>query len=101
MAKELPTSLETADDYVQVCENFVLPLFYEQSKKIVKIIKKLHEVIGSDDIQQELIDQYINEIKELASFANKDSTMNPYFQNVARLEQRLEEEGYFTTEEST
>ena len=101
MTKELPSSLETADDYIQVCENFVLPLFYKQSKEIVRVIKQLHGVIKSENVEQELVTQYINEIRELASFANKDSIMNPYFQNVAKLEQRLEKEGYFTEEEST
>ena len=48
MTKELPSSLETADDYVQVCENFVLPLFYKQSKEIVRVIKQLHGVIKSE-----------------------------------------------------
>lgn len=36
---DLPTTIETPDDYINVCENFILPLFYEQSKKIVEVIK--------------------------------------------------------------
>jgi hypothetical protein len=92
----LPDSLDSAEDYKKASENFVMPLFYRQSKRIVEVIKKIHTAIKEDqDIKQEDINRYINEIKQLASFANKESTMNPYFQNLARLEQKLESEGYF------
>ena len=83
------------DDYVQTCENFVLPLFYKQAKKIVAVIKDLHAAIEKDDVKQEEIDFCINQIKELAAFANKESAMNPYFQAVAELERKLEAEGAF------
>ncbi len=93
---DLPETLETPEDYDKACRNFVMPLFYKQSKEIVEVIKQIHKAIKeNNDIQQEDINRYVNDIKQLASFANKDSTMNHYFQNLARLEQKLESEGYF------
>jgi hypothetical protein len=70
-------------------------LFYEQSKKIVKVIKELHETINNNAMEQEKIDLYVNKIKELAAFANENSPMNPYFQAVAALEAKFEEQGLF------
>ena len=95
---ELPTTIETADDYVNICENFVLPLFYKQSKKIVEVIEELHKAIDNDDVKQERVDFCINQIKELAAFANTDSAMNPYFQQVADLERKLESQGLLKEE---
>lgn len=97
--KELPSQIETPEDYINVCENFILPLFYKQSKKIVGVIKELHQAIKQDDIQQEQIDLYVNQIKELAAFASENSPMNPYFQAVAELEAKFEEQGLFEKEE--
>jgi hypothetical protein len=97
---DLPTTIETPEDYVNVCENFILPLFYEQSKKIVGVIKDLHKTINDKDTEQEKIDLYINKIKELAAFANENSPMNPYFQLVADLEAKFEEQGLFKEEDT-
>lgn len=93
--KDLPTTLETPDDYVRICENFVLPLFYKQAKQIVKVIEELHKAIDRNDVEQERIDFCINQIKELAAFANKESAMNPYFQQIADFERKLEAQGLF------
>jgi len=95
---ELPTTIETPEDYVNVCENFILPLFYEKSKQIVEVIKEIHALISEQPMEQEKIDLYINKIKELASFANENSPMNPYFQAVAKLEAKFEEQGLFEEE---
>jgi hypothetical protein len=95
----LPTKIETPDDYIDACQNFVLPLFFKQSQKIVEVLKELHETIAKSELNQEKIDFYINKIKELSAFANKESPMNPYFHLVANLEERLEEEGLFNEEQ--
>ena len=92
---KLPKSLETAEDYEIVCRDFLMPFFYEQAKKIVDVIKELHEAIDNNELEQERIDFYINRIKELSAFANPDSPMNPYMQAVAELEAKLEKQGYF------
>ena len=93
---ELPTSIETADDYINACENFILPLFMKQAKKIVAIIQEIHEAVSANrNLEQEKIDLYINQIKELSAFANPESPMNPYFQSVAALEAKLEAQGLF------
>ena len=97
----LPTQLETLEDYNQACENFVLPFFLEQSKKIADIIKSLHSELTKQTLNQETIEYYINSVMETAAFAHEKNSMFPYFQAVVALESKLESQNAFTNEELT
>ena len=92
----LPTKFETAEDYDNVCVNFLMPLFRRQAEKIVKIIEEAHAMIkNSAQIDEEKLNLLINQLKDCSVFSLPNSTMNPLFQSVMALEEKLEKEGYF------
>lgn len=96
---DLPTTIETPEDYIKVCEGFALPLMYQQAVKIMKAIEEFHEEAERDEnISQERIDLYANRIKGYASFADDDSPMYPLLKKIADLETQFEEQGLFDEE---
>lgn len=100
-AKLLPKTLETKEDYEQVSENFVLPFLHRQAAKIAEIITELHTVVSEKEVKPEVIEEYVNKIKEAAAFIHEDSPMNPFFMRLLALEERLEKEGAFDNDHDT
>lgn len=99
--KDLPTKIETPEEYIQVCEQFALPMMFKQAKKIVDAIEEMHnEIKNNESIDQERIDLYANRIKGYASFASDDSPIFPLFQQIAKLEEQFDEQGLFDDEDS-
>lgn len=96
---DLPETLETVEDYDKVCENFVLPFLHRQAGAIADVIVELHKAIDKGDVQQEQIDSFINEIKQLAAFATEGNPMYSYFEQVIELEQRLDSQGLLTDDD--
>ena len=97
---KLPTEIKTVDQYIQVCEQFALPLMYKQAKKIVDAIEELHEELKQNkSIPQERIDLYANRIKGYCSFAADDSPMYPLFKQISDLEEQFEEQGLYDQED--
>jgi hypothetical protein len=90
---DLPEQLETLEDYDRACKNFVLPFLNKQAGRIADVIVELHKAIESGKIEQEQVDFYINQIKELAAFATEGNPMFAYFEQVIQLEQRLDVQG--------
>lgn len=97
--KDLPDKLETMEDYQKACLGFVLPFLHERAGRIAETIRELHVAIDKGEMEQEQIDFYINNIKELTAFASNDNPMNLYFKNVIALERKLDEAGEFSTED--
>lgn len=97
---DLPEALETVEDYDKACQNFVLPFLHKQAGLIADVIVDLHKAIDSGKIEQEEVDFFINQIKELASFATESNPMFAYFEQVIALEQRLDSEGLLHEEET-
>jgi hypothetical protein len=92
----LPTKFETGEDYTNICENFLLPLFKRQAEKIRKLIDETHTLIKDNpQIDEEKLNLLINQLKDCTVFSLPDSNMNPLFQAVMALEDKLESEGYF------
>jgi len=95
---KLPKKLETMDDYQKACLGFVLPFLHSRASRIAEVIRALHTAIDEGDMEQEEIDGYINEVKQLTGFAATDNPMNLYFNNVIALEKKLDEAGEFSQE---
>ncbi len=98
---DLPESLETVEDYDKACQNFVLPFLHKQAGQIADVIVDLHKAIDGGKIEQEEVDFYINQIKELASFATDSNPMFAYFEQVITLEQKLDSQGLLHEEEQS
>jgi len=96
---DLPEALETVEDYDKACQNFVLPYLHKQAGAIADVIVDLHKAIDTGKIEQEEVDFFINEIKELASFVTESNPMFAYFEQVIALEQRLDSQGLLSVEE--
>lgn len=96
--KDLPTQLESKQDYEEALEKFVLPFLQERVLKIADVVEQLHTDISKDNISEEKVVEYINEVISLSSFANENSLMFPYFEQVMQLEAQLYEEGAFDNE---
>lgn len=95
---DLPEGLETVEDYDKACKNFVLPFLHKQAGRIADVIVELHKEIDSGKVEQEQVDFYINQIKELAAFATEGNPMFAYFEQVIELEQKLDSQGLLTDE---
>lgn len=95
---DLPKSLETMEDYQKACLGFVLPFLHDRATKIAEVIRNLHKAIDEGDMEQEEIDSYINEVKQLTGFAAAENPMNLYFVNVIALEKKLDANGEFSQE---
>ena len=85
--------LETLEDYNEAVNTFVQPFLTKQVEKIAVVINEMHTLMNKEALEQEEIDHCINEIKQLSIFASPNSPMNPYFQNIVKLEQKLFAEG--------
>ena len=96
---QLPSKLETMDDYRQASLNFVLPFIQERAERVADI---LHELYAKVDKEKELtgeeIDFFLNDLREAVSFVDEKNPLSKYFQQVLDLETRLENDGAFESE---
>ena len=95
---DLPTALETMADYQKACKNFVLPFLHSRASRVADVIRELHKAIDKGGMEQEEIDNYVNEVKQLTGFAASENSANLYFTNVIALEKKLDAAGEFSQE---
>lgn len=89
----IPTKLETLEDFEKTCEEFLVPFIENLAQRLAKVIQSLHDKMATGRIEQDEVLLYMNEIKEITSFASKKNPMAPYMENIIALEQKLLAEG--------
>jgi hypothetical protein len=98
--KDLPTQLETLEDYKKASLAFVLPFLQNRAVRIADTLRDLYrKVEAGEALEREDVDYFLNQFREATQFAEEGNPTNLYFKNVLELEKRLAEAGEFTVEE--
>jgi hypothetical protein len=89
----IPTKLETLEDFEATCEEFLVPFLEDLTKRLSKVVVSLHDKMETGRIEQDDILLHMNQIEEITSFASENNPIAPYIENIIALEHKLMKEG--------